>query len=50
MMRVKAYSLGWNRETEFNVPIRSYDQRVSLESGIVDRRGVLRGRNEMAEP
>jgi hypothetical protein len=42
MMRVKAYSLGWNREAEFHVPIAPHDQRISLEAGIVDRRGVLR--------
>jgi hypothetical protein len=41
MMRVKAYSLGWNRETEFHVPIAPHDQRISLEPGIVDRRGVV---------
>src|SRR6476469_1269200 len=41
MIRVRAYSLGWNRETEFSIPIARYDQRISLEAGIVDRRGVI---------
>jgi hypothetical protein len=46
MMRVRAYSLGWNRETEFHVPIAPHDQRISLEPGIVDRRGVTRSATE----
>ena len=41
LLRVKAYALGWNRETEFAVPVSGFDQRISLEPGIVDRRGVV---------
>ena len=40
MIRVRAYSLGWNRQTEFPIPIETHDQRMSLEAGLVDRRGV----------
>ena len=42
MIRVRAYSLGWNRQTEFPIPIEAHNQRVSLEAGLVDRRGILR--------
>jgi len=42
MVRVRAYSLGWNRQTEFSVPIEQHDQRLCLEAGIVDRRGILK--------
>ena len=40
MIRVRAYSLGWNRQTEFSIPVEAHDQRLSLEAGLIDRRGV----------
>ena len=40
MIRVRAYSLGWNRETEFSIPITAHDQRMAIEAGLKDRRGV----------
>lgn len=43
-LRVKAWSLGWNRETEFAVPVVPYDLRMALERGVVDRRGILKKR------
>lgn len=39
-LHVKAWSLGWNRETEFAVPVVPYDLRMALERGVVDRRGI----------
>jgi hypothetical protein len=39
-LRVKAWSLGWNRETEFTVPVIPYDLRMALERGVPDRRGL----------
>ncbi|MFN2602826.1 MAG: hypothetical protein ABR582_08755 [Gemmatimonadaceae bacterium] len=41
-IRVRAYSLGWSRETELSIPIMGHEQRAALEAGLVDRRGVLR--------
>jgi hypothetical protein len=40
MIRVRARSLGWNRSAEFSVPVVPYDLRMSVEAGLVDRRGV----------
>jgi hypothetical protein len=40
IIRVRAYSLGWNRETELPISIKPYDQRISLDAGLKDRRGV----------
>ncbi len=40
MIRVRARSLGWNRSADFPVPVVPYDLRMSLDTGIVDRRGV----------
>jgi hypothetical protein len=40
MIRVRARSLGWNRSAEFAVPVVPYDLRMSLDAGLVDRRGV----------
>ncbi len=37
---VRAQSLGWNRKTEFRVPIIQHDVRSSLEGGLPDRRGL----------
>ena len=39
-IRVRARSLGWNRSAEFAVPVIPYDLRISLDAGLVDRRGV----------
>lgn len=41
LVRVRAYALGWNRETEISVPVLSFDQRTALEAGVKDRRGVV---------
>jgi len=43
MIRVRARSLGWNRSADFPVPVVPYDLRMSMEPGLVDRRGVDRG-------
>jgi hypothetical protein len=40
MIRVRARSLGWNRSADFPVPVVPYDLRMSLDTGLVDRRGV----------
>ena len=40
MIRVRARSLGWNRSADFPVPVVPYDLRMSLDAGLVDRRGV----------
>jgi hypothetical protein len=40
MIRVRAYSLGWNRQTEFSISVEAHSQRMSLDAGLVDRRGV----------
>ena len=40
MIRVRALSLGWNRAADFPVPVVPYDLRMSIEPGLVDRRGV----------
>lgn len=39
-VKVRAQSLGWNRHTEFRVPVVSHDLRNDLEPGLPDRRGV----------
>ncbi len=39
---VSAQSLGWNRQTEFQLPIVPHDGRMALEVGLPDRRGVNR--------
>jgi hypothetical protein len=41
LVRVKAYALGWNRETEISIPVLSLEQRIALEVGVKDRRGVI---------
>ncbi|MEO5589621.1 MAG: hypothetical protein ABIS03_08550 [Gemmatimonadaceae bacterium] len=43
-VRVRAQSLGWNRRTEFRLPIVAHDQRGTLEPGLPDRRGNKRVR------
>jgi hypothetical protein len=40
MIRVHAQSLGWNRSADISVPVVPYDLRMSIEAGLVDRRGV----------
>lgn len=39
-VKVKAQSLGWNRQTELRMPVIQNDSRTALEAGIPDRRGV----------
>ena len=39
-LRVRARSLGWNRSADFPVLVVPYDLRMSLDAGLVDRRGV----------
>ena len=39
-VKVRAQSLGWNRHTEFRVPILGNELRASLEAGLPDRRGL----------
>jgi hypothetical protein len=39
-IRVRVRSLGWNRSADFSVPVVAYDLRMSLDTGLVDRRGV----------
>lgn len=41
-VKVRAQSLGWNRHTEFRVPIVQHELRTSLEPGLPDRRGIRR--------
>jgi hypothetical protein len=41
-IKVRAQSLGWNKSTEFRVPVVSYDLRTALEPGLPDRRGNKR--------
>jgi hypothetical protein len=43
MIRVRAQSLGWNRGADFPVMVVPYDLRMSLETGLRDRRGVRAG-------
>lgn len=42
-VKVRAQSLGWNRHTEFRVPVVRYDLRTALEPGLPDRRGAKKG-------
>ena len=39
-LRVRVRSLGWNRSADFSVPVVPYDLRMSMEPGLVDRRGA----------
>ena len=41
-VKVRALSLGWNRQTEFRIPVIPHDLRSSLEPGLPDRRGLRR--------
>ena len=40
MIKVRAQSLGWNRQTELRVPVVQHDLRSALEAGLPDRRGL----------
>lgn len=39
-VRVRAVAMGWDARTEFSLPVVHHDVRLSLEPGLVDRRGV----------
>jgi hypothetical protein len=39
-VKVRAQSLGWNKQAEFRVPVIPHDLRNSLEPGLPDRRGL----------
>lgn len=39
-IRVNAQSLGWNRKTELQIPVVSFNGRTALEPGLGDRRGL----------
>jgi len=41
-VHVRAQSLGWNRQTEFQMPIVSHNMRMALDAGLPDRRGVVK--------
>ncbi|HYV99104.1 MAG TPA: hypothetical protein VE967_16730 [Gemmatimonadaceae bacterium] len=40
-VRVHARALGWDKHTTFTIPVRTHELRLSLESGLADRRGLL---------
>jgi hypothetical protein len=39
-IRIRAHSLGWSRSVDIPIKVVPFDVRVSLEGGLVDRRGV----------
>lgn len=41
-VRTHARAMGWDKRAEFLLPVRSHELRMSLESGLADRRGLLR--------
>lgn len=41
-IRTHARALGWDKRAEFLLPVRSHELRLSLESGLADRRGLLK--------
>jgi hypothetical protein len=43
-IRVNAQSLGWNRKTEIEIPVLSFNGRSALEAALPDRRGITRSR------
>jgi hypothetical protein len=47
-VRVHARALGWDKRAEFSIPVQSHELRLSLESGLADRRGLLRTRRVRA--
>jgi hypothetical protein len=42
-IRTQVRALGWNARAEFPIPVQSHELRLSLEPGLADRRGLLRG-------
>jgi hypothetical protein len=42
IVRVEARSLGWQGRTEFRLPVRGFETRLSPDPGLVDRRGAPR--------
>lgn len=47
-VRVRVRAMGWNAKTEFSIPVRSYELRLSLEPTLADRRGVTKVRGTTA--
>jgi hypothetical protein len=41
-IHVRASSLGWSRSVDIPIAVVPFDLRISLENGLVDRRGVTR--------
>jgi hypothetical protein len=41
-LRIRAHSLGWSRSVEVPIKVIPFDVRVSLDGGLVDRRGAKR--------
>ncbi|MFW5951448.1 MAG: hypothetical protein ACOCVZ_04965, partial [Gemmatimonadota bacterium] len=41
-MRVRVRAMGMDRKVRFRLPVEHHDVRMSLEPGLVDRRGVRR--------
>ena len=41
-VRVDVTALGWNKQAEFTLPVAYHDLRLSVESGLGDRRGAAR--------
>lgn len=41
-VRIHARALGWDKRAEFSLPVQSHELRLSLESGLADRRGLPR--------
>ena len=39
-VKVRAQSLGWNKQTEFRIPVVPHDLRNALDPGLPDRRGL----------
>ncbi len=39
-MRIRAHSLGWSKSVDVAIKVVPFDGRVSLEGGLVDRRGA----------
>jgi hypothetical protein len=42
LVRVRARAMGWNAHTQFLIPILHHELRLTLESGLPDRRGTKR--------
>lgn len=39
-VKVRAQSLGWNKQSEFRIPVVPHDVRSALDPGLPDRRGL----------